>query len=74
MLRSSWDTGVDCTLLKSVEILLEADDCADLTEFKLLPVSARLRGLKKPELMRLIFGEGVSDLDPSSCRVTRRCS
>jgi hypothetical protein len=53
---------------KSDEILLELDDRPDRTEATLLPVSARLRLLKvrTPVFKRLILGEGVSDLGPSS--------
>jgi hypothetical protein len=51
---------------------LELEDCVDRPEAPLLSVSARLSGLMV--LMRLIVGEGVSERDPSSWRVTRRCS
>lgn len=65
-------------MLRKDEILLELEEFLELPDFMLsLLVSARFRavnGLKVVELMRLELGEGVPDLDPSSCRVIRRCS
>jgi hypothetical protein len=65
-------------LVQSDETLLEVEEFAELLDsMLLLPVSARLKGvieLRAKELMRLMLGEGVDDLEPSSFRVTRRCS
>jgi hypothetical protein len=65
-------------LFQKDETLLEAEEFAELPEFMLLlPVSARLKDvseLNTLELMRLMPGEGVDDLEPSSSRVVRRCS
>jgi hypothetical protein len=51
---------------------LELEDCVERPEAPLLSVSARLSGLMV--LMRLMVGEGASEREPSSWRVTLRCS
>jgi hypothetical protein len=64
-------------LVQKDETLLEVEFAELLDSMLPLPVSARWKGvieLRAKELMRLMLGEGVDDLDPSSFRATRRCS